>query len=52
MKQNVGGVDKMIRIILGIVLFIVGIIVQMGTGWTMVVFIVAGIALVTGLVNF
>jgi hypothetical protein len=32
MVKNVGGMDKTIRIIIGIVLLIAGIFVQMGTG--------------------
>jgi hypothetical protein len=52
MKKNVGGIDKTLRIILGIVLFIVGIAVQMNTGWRIGILVIAGIALVTGFVNF
>ena len=50
-KQNVGSVDRVLRIALGIVLAIVGLFVVKGTAGT-VVSIVALIPLVTGLVGF
>ncbi len=51
MKKNLGGIDKTIRIIIGVVLVIVGIFAQMSTGLRIVAFVVAGIALVTAFVS-
>jgi hypothetical protein len=51
MTKNVGGADRTIRFIIGVVLLIIGIAVQMGTGWKIGVFAVAVIALVTAFVS-
>jgi len=51
-EKNVGSIDKTIRIIVGIVLFIVGVFVQMGTGLKIASFVVAAIALATAFVGF
>jgi len=50
-KQNLGAVDRVIRIGLGIVLASIGMLVLTGTAST-VVSIVAVIPLVTGLIGF
>jgi hypothetical protein len=52
MKKNVGGIDKVLRIIVGIVLAIVGFFVQLGTGLRVGVFVVAAIALITAFTGF
>ena len=52
MKKNVGGIDRTIRLILGIALLIGGIAFQMSTGWRIGVLVIAGIALATSFVNF
>ena len=52
MKCNVGGVDKVARIIIGLVLVAVGLAVPMSTVWQVVVFVVAAVALVTALVSY
>jgi uncharacterized membrane protein len=52
MKKNVGSVDKTIRIIVGIVLLIVGIFVQMSTGFRIGTFAVAAIVLITATIGF
>jgi len=52
MKCNVGGVDRTGRIILGIVLLLVGFFAPLSTIWQTIIFIVAAIALVTGIVQF
>jgi hypothetical protein len=52
MKKNVGGFDKVIRFIAGIVLALVGFFVQMSTGLKTVVFVVAAIALITAFTGF
>ena len=52
MKKNVAGFDKIIRIIAGIALVIVGIFAPIGIGWRIGSFAVAGIAFVTAFVGF
>jgi len=52
MKKNVGGFDKVLRILIGLALAIAGIFVQMGTGWRIGVFVVAVIAIVTAFTGF
>ncbi len=50
-KQNVGGIDRVVRIALGVLMAIIGLFVLKGTAGT-VVGIVGLIPLVTGLVGF
>ncbi len=52
MKKNVGGVDKVLRFIVGIVLALVGFFVQMSTGLRVGAFVVAAIALITAFTGF
>lgn len=52
MKKNVGGADKAIRVIIGIVLALVGFFVNMSTGLRTGAFVVAAIALVTAFTGF
>lgn len=52
MKCNVGGVDRIARIVVGIVLVLVGLLAPLSAGWQTVVFIVAAIALVTAVVRY
>ncbi len=52
MKKNVGGIDKVIRFIIGIVLALVGIFVQMSTGLRIGFFVVAAIAILTAFTGF
>ena len=52
MVKNVGGMDKTIRIIIGIVLLIAGIFVQMGTGLRATSIVIAAIALGTAFAGF
>ena len=52
MTNNVGSIDKTIRIIIGTVLLIVGIFVQMGMGLRITAFVVAGVALITTFASF
>lgn len=49
MKKNVGGLDKALRIALGIILSLVGIFGSLSIGTTVVLFLVAAIALFTGI---
>ena len=50
-KQNVGGIDRVLRIALGIAIAVIGLFVLKGTAGT-VVGIIGLIPLVTGLVGF
>ena len=52
MKPNVGGMDRIGRIVLGIVLLIVGLVAPVGALWQIVALVVAAIALVTAVVRF
>jgi len=52
MKKNVGGIDKVLRIIAGLVLVLIGIFVQLGTGWRIVLLVVGAVALVTAFTGF
>jgi hypothetical protein len=52
MKKNVGGIDKVLRIIVGIVLAIVGFFVQLSTGLRVGVLVVAAVALITAFTGF
>lgn len=49
MKKNVGGLDKGLRIVLGIVLILVGLLAQLSGGIKTLVFLVAAVALFTGI---
>lgn len=51
MTRNVGGIDKKLRIILGIVFIVGGLFAPMGAGLKTVSFVLAGIALFTGIVG-
>lgn len=52
MTCNVGGVDRVARTVVGIVLLTVGVAAQIGTGWRIAVLIVAAVALLTAWVRF
>lgn len=52
MKCNVGGIDRTVRIVLGVVLLIVGLAAPVELIWRIVALVVAGIALVTAVVRF
>jgi len=52
MKKNVGGIDKILRLVAGVVLALVGFFVQMSTGLRIGVFVVAAIALITAFTGF
>jgi hypothetical protein len=49
---NVGGTDKTIRIVLGIALVALGLLADLGMTWTIVVYALAVIALLTALINY
>jgi len=52
MQCNVGGIDRIGRIALGIVLLLVGLLAPIETTWRIVALVVAAIALVTAAVRF
>jgi len=52
MKCNVGGIDRIGRIILGIVLLLVGLVAPIDMTWRIVALVIAAIALVTAAVRF
>jgi hypothetical protein len=53
MKCNVGGMDRIGRIILGIVLLLVALLVPtLGTSLKILLFVIAAIALVTAVIRF
>jgi len=52
MKRNVGGIDKSLRLILGIVSVLVGIFAPISGGLRIVAFAVAAVAFFTGIYGF
>ena len=52
MKPNVGGMDRIGRIVIGVVLLIIGLAAPIGAVWQIVALVVAAIALVTAFVRF
>ena len=52
MKKNVGGIDKILRLILGIAAILVGIFAPIAGGLRIAVFVVAAVALFTAIFGF
>jgi hypothetical protein len=52
MKCNVGGVDRIFRIMLGLTLIFVGYVGLFSTGVTVAFYAVGAVALITGLFRF
>ena len=52
MEKNVGGIDKVLRFILGIVAVFVGVFAPISGGLRIVAFVVAGVALFTAIYGF
>lgn len=52
MKCNVGGIDRIGRIVLGIVLLLVGLVAPIDMTWRIVALVIAAVALVTAAVRF
>ena len=52
MKCNVGGIDRIGRIVIGIVLLVVGLAAPIEMTWRIVALVIAAIALVTAIVRF
>jgi hypothetical protein len=49
MKPNVGGADRALRIVIGLVLLALGAFVIESTGWTIAFLVVGAILFLTGL---
>jgi disulfide bond formation protein DsbB len=52
MKCNVGGMDRIGRLVLGVVLLIIGFLAPLEPLWQTIIFIIAAIALITGIFRF
>ena len=52
MTCNVGGVERPVRIVVGLVLLAAGAFAGLPAGWTAVAFIVGAVALITGALGF
>ncbi len=52
MKRNVGGMDRTLRFVVGVVLLIVGLAAPLEMTWRIVALVIAAIALVTASVRF
>ena len=50
--KNVGGIDKGLRLIVGAILILIGLFAHVASGLRTVVFIVAAVALFTGIFGF
>ncbi len=52
MRKNVGGVDKILRYIVGIAAFLVGVFAPVAGGLRIIAFVVAAVALFTAIFGF
>lgn len=52
MKCNVGGMDMTVRLIAGLVLLVIGLTIPMNAIVQVIVFVVAAIALITGIIRY
>ena len=52
MRCNVGGMDRTARLVVGVALILVGLFAELSTGWRVLAFVVAGVALATALLRF
>jgi hypothetical protein len=52
MTCNVGGVERPIRIILGLAILAIAAFASLPTGWMVAFYVIGGVALVTGAVGF
>lgn len=50
--KNVGGTDKGLRLIVGVILILIGLFAHVAAGLRIVAFIVAAVALFTGIFGF
>ena len=52
MKKNVGGIDKILRLIVGIAAILLGFLAPLSEGFRIVSFVVAAVALFTAIFGF
>lgn len=52
MKCNVGGTEMIARLVIGAILLIVGFSANVAVVWQTVIFVLAGIAIITGLLHY
>jgi len=52
MKCNVGGIDRMGRTVLGVVLLLVGLVAPIDMTWRIVALVIAAVALATVILRF
>jgi hypothetical protein len=52
MKPNVGGIDRIGRFVIGIVLLVVGLLAPISATWQAIVFVLAAVAVVTAVVQY
>lgn len=52
MNCNVGGADRIVRVLVGIALLVIGFVVPMSGAWQVAAFVVGAVLLVTALVRF
>ncbi len=52
MKRNVGGIDRIARIVVGLVLLVVGLLAPIELIWRVAALVVAAVALITAAVRF
>ncbi len=52
MKKNVGSVDSVVRIVIGVIVALIGFFSSIAAGWRIAAFVVAVILLFTGMYGF
>ncbi len=52
MGKNVGGVDSVVRIVIGVIVALIGFFASIAAGWRVVAFVIAAILLFTGIYGF
>lgn len=52
MKCNVGGMDRTLRIIIGVALIVLALMVPMSLIWQLLLFAIAAVALITATIKF
>jgi len=52
MKKNVGGIDKTLRIVLGLVLLLAGMFAPLGANLRVLALVLSAVALLTGIFGF
>lgn len=52
MRQNVGGVDRTGRLIIGVILLLIGLFAPLAAVWKTIILVLAAVALVTAFIRF